>query len=233
MPFGDTWADLYSQVYVPAIEAAALKPERADEVFRAGSILRDIVASVSRAAVVLADISENNRNVHYELGLAHAFGKPTLLVAPKELPSFFDVSHERMLTYDKNNAFWGEKLRSELLKALKDTMNQPESAIPTAFMHIKPSRIEVDEVVLYLRRIEEHLVDLSRRSATGQFAPKSGLVEKIKSLVSAEQEAANLLRTMDASAATRQLMNQGYAPAMAETAVARAADQQSERRSRE
>jgi hypothetical protein len=224
MPFGDAWTELYTQVYVPAIEAAGLRSERADEVFRAGSILRDIVGSVSRAAVVLADISENNRNVHYELGLAHAFGRPTLLVSPKELPSFFDVGQERMLTYDKNNAFWGEKLRSALLKALKETMTQPESAIPTAFMHIKPSRIEVDEVVLYLRRIEEQLGELTRKSAVGKYPPTSGLVEKMKSLVTAEEEASALLRTLDADAATRQLMNQGYPIAMAEAAVARARD---------
>src|SRR5262245_65821577 len=74
MPFGGMWDEYYTQIYVPAIQEAGLRPERADDVFRAGSVLHDIVASLSRAAVVLVDISDNNRNVPYELGLAHALG---------------------------------------------------------------------------------------------------------------------------------------------------------------
>lgn len=77
MPFGGIWDDYYARIYAPAIEEAGLRPERTDDVFRAGSILQDIVASLARAAVVLVDITENNRNVHYELELAHALERPT------------------------------------------------------------------------------------------------------------------------------------------------------------
>ena len=64
MPFGGLWDDYYAQIYAPAIDEAGLIAVRADEVFRAGSILQDIVDLLSQSAVVLADISENNRNVH-------------------------------------------------------------------------------------------------------------------------------------------------------------------------
>ena len=223
MPFGDVWDEYYRQVYAPAIQEAALRPERSDDVFRAGSILQDIVGSLSRATVVLVDITENNRNVHYELGLAHALGRPTLLIAPRDQQLFFDVGQERMLTYDKNNAFWGDKLKDDLVRALRETRDQPQTAIPTAFMHIKPTRIESDEVVLRLRRIEEQLAELVRVAAAGRVTLVSGLVEKMKSLPAAQDEAEKLLRTMSRDAAIRQLMNQGYGAAMAETAVDRAA----------
>jgi hypothetical protein len=72
MPFGGIWDQYYSQIYEPAIAAAGLAAVRADDVFRAGSVLQDIVDLLLQSAVVLADISEGNRNVHYELGLAHA-----------------------------------------------------------------------------------------------------------------------------------------------------------------
>src|SRR5262245_20619558 len=101
MPFGGIWDRYYTQIYEPAIGDAELVPVRADDVFRAGSVLQDVVDLLSRAAVVLADISESNRNVHYELGLAHALGKPTVLVAPKGAQLFFDVGQERMLGYEK------------------------------------------------------------------------------------------------------------------------------------
>lgn len=106
MPFGGIWDDYQTQIYMPAIQEAGLRLERADDVFRAGSILTDLVGSLVRSSVVLVDISENNRNVHYELGVAHALGRPTVLVAPRSMPVFFDTGQERMALYDKDNPFW-------------------------------------------------------------------------------------------------------------------------------
>jgi hypothetical protein len=85
MPFGGHWDEYYEQIYAPAIVDAGIQPVRADEDFGAGSVLKDIVEMLSECSVVLADITEVNRNVHYELGLAHALGKPTILVAPVDM----------------------------------------------------------------------------------------------------------------------------------------------------
>jgi len=230
MPFAGLWDEYYTQIHEPGIKAAGLVPLRADEVFRAGSVLQDIVALLSRASVVLADLSENNRNVHYELGLAHALGKPTVLVAPKGVPLFFDVTQERMLTYDKDDPFWGVSLRERITRALSETLRKPETAIPTAFMHIKPARIETDEVVVRLRRIEERLTELASGSQFGARAFQSSLQEKIHGLPAAEVQAERLLATMEPHAAVRQLMIEGYGAAMAESAVATAASRRHERK---
>ena len=222
MPFGEMWDEYYIQLYAPAIMEAGLNVQRADDVFRAGSILKDIVAYISQAAVVLADISEDNRNVHYELGLAHALGKPTLLIAHQEVPQFFDVGHERMIKTNKNDAFWGEKLKRDLVSTLKRTLQEPERAIPTVFMHIKPTRIEVDEVAVRLRRIDDQLAALMRTLESPRQPLTSTLVEKIHSLDAAEEEATKLLRRLPSDAVIRQLMIEGYREAMAQAAVAQA-----------
>ena len=220
MPFGGVWDAYYQEIYAPAIQLAKLRPERADDVFRAGSILQDIVALLSRAAVVLVDVTDNNRNVHYELGLAHALGKPTVLISPVETPLFFDIGQERMLTYDKNDAFWGTRLKGAVVKALVETTAAPETAIPTAFMHIKPSRVVSDETIIRLRRIEEQLFELSRSITSRSVEPRSGLAEKLHSPVAAQGRAAVLLQTLSRDEAIRQLVSEGYRPAMAEDAVA-------------
>jgi hypothetical protein len=222
MPFGAPWDHYYAQIYEPGIVGADLTPSRADDVFRAGSVLQDIVELLYRSSVVLADISENNRNVHYELGLAHALGKPTVMVAPKTLPLFFDVGQERMLTYDKDDPFWGTQLRETITRALYETIQRPETAIPTAFMHIKPSRIETDEVVVRLRRIEERLAELAVAGRPVARSFESSLQDKIHGLPAAEAHAERLLQTMEPREAIRQLMMEGYREAMAESAVATA-----------
>ena len=223
MPFGGVWDEYYTRVYKPAIEDAELEPVRADEVFRAGSVLQEIVHLLSQSKVVLADITETNRNVHYELGLAHALGKPAVLVAPKGMTLFFDVGQERMVTYDKNDAFWGPELHKSVVRALVATVRDPASAIPTAFVHLKPARVEVDEVVVRLRRIEEKLIELTRPSVATTL-PTTGLWRGVlKGLPEAEEEAERLLRNCDEAKAIRELQADGYAPAMAEAAVAAAA----------
>lgn len=166
------------------------------------------VEMLMRSSLVLADISENNRNVHYELGLAHALGKPTILVAPKGLQSFFDVG-----------------------QAIRQTLQSPETAIPTAFMHIQPSRVGVDEVVVRLRRIEERLVEMVAAAQVGRPRFESSLQDKMYSLPAAEQEAERLLHEMSQQEVLQSLMNEGYKRAMAESAVATAAGRVARRRS--
>lgn len=222
MPFGGVADDYYAQIYSPAIAEAGLVPVRADDVFRAGSVLQDIVDLLSRSTVVLADISENNRNVHYELGLAHALGKPTLLVSPQDSQLFFDVGQERMITYTKENAFWGERLHETIVRALRGTMEDPSSAIPTAFMHLKPVRVEADEVVLRLRRMEELLFELVRTAGSAPNAPIGRMRSILMSLPVAEAEAERLLKTMDRESVLRHLVSAGYGEVMADAALATA-----------
>jgi hypothetical protein len=81
MPFGGWLDEYYETIYCPAIEAAGLKPRRADDLFRPGTIVTDIWDYTRQAKLLLADLTGKNPNVFYELGLAHALKKPAILVA--------------------------------------------------------------------------------------------------------------------------------------------------------
>lgn len=222
MPFGGRWDEYYASIYSPAIEDAGLVPVRADEVFRAGSILQDIVNLLAQSSVVLVDITEPNRNVHYELGLAHALGKPTVLVALQDMGSFFDVGQERILKYAKENAFWGEQLRRDVAEALRATVADPVSAVPTVFLQIKPTRIDADESAVRLRRLEEMLPDLLRLLSNAGSKGPSRLAGLVKGLPYAEMEAERLLTRMSETDAIRELVSAGFGQIMAESAVATA-----------
>ena len=135
---------------------------------------------------------------------------------------FFNVGQERLLTYDEDDAFRGVELRGALSRTLEETMREPETAIPTAFMHIKPERVETDEVIVRLRRIKEQLTEIAR-AALGHPLFQSLFVETLKSLPAAEAEAERLLRAgVDAKEVIRRLMMEGYKEAMADAAVAAA-----------
>jgi len=126
MPFGGRFKVLYTEVYLAAIEDAGLHPVRGDDMANPGAIVHQIWAQTRDAKIVVADLSEGNPNVFYELGLAHALGKPAILTADRTDDLPFDVRHLRTLGYDKDHPSWGAKLRTQLTKAIQETLESPE-----------------------------------------------------------------------------------------------------------
>ena len=97
MQFSDPYHDLYTDVITRVTKDYKLRAYHAGEVFGPGVILDDIVRGIIDAKIVIAEITEPNQNVFYELGYAHALKKPTVLLAERgKLP--FDVSGYRCLS---------------------------------------------------------------------------------------------------------------------------------------
>lgn len=100
MQFTEPYNSLYSEVISPVCGELGFEAYRADDVFRPGIILQDIMSGLVESDVIIAEISPTNANVFYELGYAHAVHKPTVLLARRggELP--FDISGYRVIFYD-------------------------------------------------------------------------------------------------------------------------------------
>jgi hypothetical protein len=73
---------------------------RADDVRSRGHVSGDVFDVISRADIVIADITGANPNSIYELGVATGMRKPvlTLIAQGKEIP-IFDIAHLRFLSY--------------------------------------------------------------------------------------------------------------------------------------
>ncbi|MBI1894237.1 MAG: hypothetical protein HYS14_09020 [Candidatus Rokubacteria bacterium] len=104
MQFSEPYKQLYQEVIRPVAERFKLAAYHVGEVFGPGLILHDIAQGIVDATVVVAEITPVNQNVFYELGYAHALGKPTILLAErgKQLP--FDIGGYRVLFYDNTIA---------------------------------------------------------------------------------------------------------------------------------
>lgn len=84
---------------------------RADELVGSNIIDKDMYNLLLKAELVIADITTDNANALYELGVRHAL-RPfsTIIMCQKREKTFgFDLNHTRILTY--NN--FGEKLRAD------------------------------------------------------------------------------------------------------------------------
>lgn len=123
MQFTDAFNNLYKSVIKPTCEKYGFEPVRADDFYTNGLIISDIANSIREAAVIIADITPDNANVFYEVGYAHALGKPTILLSDKKRDKLpFDVSAFRTLIYD--NTIGGKDVVQELLeKHLKNIID--------------------------------------------------------------------------------------------------------------
>lgn len=117
MQFSDPYNEVYRDAVEPLVREIGFDPLRIDDVHGPGIIINDIRNSLSESSIVIAEISERNPNVFYELGVAHALGKPTVLLAAKGSSLPFDVGPHRCIFYE--NTIPG---RGKLQEALKRSL---------------------------------------------------------------------------------------------------------------
>ncbi len=130
MPFDEPIGGYYKKLYEPAIEKTGLRPIRADDdIFAVGKIIDQVWTGISAARVLVAELTGRNPNVFYELGIAHALRKPVVLIASNEIDVPFDVRHIRVIYYDKDDPFWGDKLMKKIAENILSAINNPEEAI--------------------------------------------------------------------------------------------------------
>ena len=123
MQFSDPYHDLYRDVITSVSKEYNLRAYHAGEVFGPGVILNDIVKGIVDAKIVIAEVTERNPNVYYELGYAHALRKPTILIAERGKPPPFDISGYRHLFYD--NSIGGKsRIESDLRKHIEAILRE-------------------------------------------------------------------------------------------------------------
>ena len=123
MQFSEPYNEVYRDAVEPLVREIGFEPLRLDDVHSPGIIINDIINNLSESSIVLAEISEKNANVYYELGLAHALGKPTLLMAVKGTSLPFDVGPHRCIFYDNTIAGRG-KLQESLKRGLMSLLGR-------------------------------------------------------------------------------------------------------------
>jgi len=91
---------VYAELIKPALEDAGCEVFRADEESRAGDIRTDMFQELLVADLVVADLTVDNPNVWYELGVRHALrARGVVLVQGPRPNQPFDIYTDRKLRY--------------------------------------------------------------------------------------------------------------------------------------
>ena len=103
MPFADQndIQIVYSDHIKNVIEnRCGLRCERADDIYDISGIMQSVWESISKASIIIADLTNRNPNVFYELGIAHTLGKPVIMITQSMKFVPFDLRHLRCILYE-------------------------------------------------------------------------------------------------------------------------------------
>jgi len=125
MPFSEKFDAVYRTLIAPAVAELGLTVVRADELSAPGSIIEQIRVAIQQARLCVVDLTGNNANVMYELGLAQAAGKPTILLSQDISRLPFDIGSQRIIVYD---GLKPESSQSHLRSALKTVLSSDRLA---------------------------------------------------------------------------------------------------------
>jgi len=150
MPFSKTkacaeeeWTDIFDALIKPAVEGAGLGYSCRRSEATTGNIIKKIVNSLYVSNVVIADLTDRNPNVFYELGVRHTLQNRTIMIAQrrKDIPSDLDgyASHVyKWKTTPQKKAF--AKKIAELLQHIDEDVDRSDNPVAD-FLHERSIRL--------------------------------------------------------------------------------------------
>lgn len=163
MPFGKKqapdghWIDfnhIYQELIKPALITAGFEPFRADEETVSGDILTDMFQELLLADLVIADLSIDNANVFYELGVRHALRKRGLIhIQSGRAYMPFDIFNVRTLPYHcdehgQSDPQFREQDKSAIAKMAHATWKSDHNRIHSPIFNLLDGLSEPDRKTL-------------------------------------------------------------------------------------
>lgn len=123
------------------VEEKGYIPIRVDQASFSGSIIDAIWGAIRGSEIVIADITDGNPNVFYEVGISHALGKQTVLTifdkygrVPSDIP--FDIKVLRILPYETESSLISQLEKHLPAAHLKHNIRlDPTGNSPGAVLH--------------------------------------------------------------------------------------------------
>lgn len=121
----------FGDVFKPAIEAAGFEAYRVDQDPNVTIPVETIEDEIKNSYACLVEITEDNPNVWFELGMALALGKECALICSDERKTKypFDVQHRKIIQYSTGSTSDYEELKDKITEKLKAINEKQEKFI--------------------------------------------------------------------------------------------------------
>ena len=168
------WTGIFEKMIKPAIEASGYHCRRSTAT--RGNLIKEIIQDLDASWVVLADLTDKNPNVFYELGVRHALKDRTILIAQNRDDIPFDLQSYASHVYDWKTEDGKKQFSQRIGTLLADVDQNPNRADnPVSdFLEIRMRNqqptvndVQLDELEKRVNLLEGAYQSLKRRYPTG------------------------------------------------------------------
>jgi len=114
-----------THIIKPAAKECGYETVRADEISEPGIITSQILQHLIDDDLVIADLSDKNPNVFYELAVRHTVKKPIVQIIQSEETIPFDVAPSRTIHFDHRDLDSVANCGAELVKQIRAVEKDP------------------------------------------------------------------------------------------------------------
>ncbi len=119
MPFAVELQSIYDDHIKNIAQELNMSVARADDFFTTQVVMEEIWVAIANSRIMIADCTDRNPNVFYEIGIAPSIGKPVILITqnPEDVP--FDLRYRRYIKYvytPRGIKDFEERLRKTLIE---------------------------------------------------------------------------------------------------------------------
>jgi hypothetical protein len=125
MPFKPSFERLFNEKIKPTVWSCGFRCIKANDLYSPTPIIEDIWIHIFKSQVIIADVTNRNPNVFYEMGIAHTIGKPVIIITQDKTDIPFDVSQYRFFQYSDDTNGW-ETLCNNLRSAITPFINRKQ-----------------------------------------------------------------------------------------------------------
>lgn len=133
--------DVFDYIIRPAMEECDIKAFRSDHLDKPGKISEQMFQAIHKADLCIADLTNYNPNVFYELAVAQSANRPVIILIRKgqELP--FDVVDLRSVSYDLQIRSYQEKTHIRRITNYIKEFEAMDWKVPDLFGAYRPAAI--------------------------------------------------------------------------------------------
>jgi uncharacterized protein YchJ len=131
-PIGDAGSEtrkrsdqVFRHIIEPCANECGYVAIRADHIAEPGIITNQVIQHLIEAPLVVADLSERNPNVFYELAIRHALRKPLVQLIRRSEAIPFDVAGMRMVQIDHQDLDSVAEAKLEIVKQIRAIESDP------------------------------------------------------------------------------------------------------------
>lgn len=133
----------FELIFEPILKEFNYKATRADKIGIPGSISREIISNVINSDLVIADVSDENPNVFYELAIRNAVKKPVIVFRGIDQPMPFDIYDKRSISIDRTQPRIWENAKNALRIHITEAEKNPKLASDSILTNVS-TKFEVE-----------------------------------------------------------------------------------------